>query len=115
MAAEYFRREECRWERHPVLKGVELSYLSRDDGKVTSATCALVRLAAGAEPARHLHEDADDIVFVLEGRGAMWVEGYGDLPLDPGTFLRIPRGVLHQPHDIEEELVLYDVWSRNGN
>ena len=115
MVAEYFRREDLRWERHPALAGVELSYLLLDDEKATGVTCALVRLAAGAEPARHLHEDADDIVFVLEGRGAMWVEGHGDLPLDPGTFLRIPRGVSHQPHDIEEDLVLYDVWNRNGN
>ena len=27
-----------------------------------------------------------------------------------GFFLRIPKGILHQPHDIEEDIIAYDVW-----
>ena len=27
----------------------------------------------------------------------------GDVPLVAGTFLRIPKGTLHQPHDIEAD------------
>jgi hypothetical protein len=30
------------------------------------------------------------------------------LPMVPG--FRIPKGVLHQPHDVEEDLVVYDVF-----
>jgi len=41
----------------------------------------------------------------------MWVEGTGDIALREGVFLRIPKGLRHYPHTIEEELLLYNVWS----
>ena len=43
-------------------------------------------------------------------KAKMWVEGIGDVPLIAGTFLRIPKGTLHQPHDIEEDFVAHDTW-----
>jgi hypothetical protein len=40
----------------------------------------------------------------------LWVDQVGDVPMVEGTFVRIPKGVLHQPHDIEEDLIAYDVF-----
>jgi mannose-6-phosphate isomerase-like protein (cupin superfamily) len=101
---------QTTWKPHPELAGVEIAHLLslRQDRGV--AAIALVRLTAGARPEKHVHEGTDDILYVLQGRAAMWVEGVGDVPLVAGTFLRIPRGTWHQPHDIEEELLAYDAW-----
>ena len=102
--------DERKWDPHPQLPGVEVSYLlSRRDDNV-DMTGALVHLPVGSEPARHLHENSDDILLVLKGKAKMWVDGVGDVPLVPGTFLRIPKGTLHQPHDIEEDFIAYDIW-----
>jgi len=101
---------EAKWEPHPQMPGVEVAYLVSHHTDAVGITCALVRLQAGAAPARHSHENSDDILYVLKGKAKMWVEGHGDVLLDPGTFLRIPKGILHQPHDIEEDLIAYDVW-----
>jgi mannose-6-phosphate isomerase-like protein (cupin superfamily) len=38
------------------------------------------------------------------------VDGIGDVPLVPGTFLRIPKGTLHQPHSFEEDFIAHDTW-----
>jgi len=27
-----------------------------------------------------------------------------------GSFIRVPKGVLHQPHDVEEDMLLYDTF-----
>lgn len=59
---------------------------------------------------KHLHESSDDIIYVLQGKAKMWIEGIGDVPLATGSFLRIPKGTRHQPHSIEEDFVAYDIW-----
>ena len=101
---------EVRWEPHPQFSGVEVAYLVSHHTDAVVITCALVNLQAGAAPDKHSHEHSDDILYVLRGKAKMWVEGFGDVPLHEGIFLRIPKGILHQPHDIEEDIIAYDVW-----
>ena len=101
---------EATWKPHPELAGVEIAHLLSLRQDRGDAAIALVRLPVGARPKKHVHEGSDDILYVLQGKAAMWVEGLGDVPLVAGTFLRVPRGIWHQPHDIEEELIAYDAW-----
>jgi quercetin dioxygenase-like cupin family protein len=102
--------EERKWDPHPQLPGVEVSYLLTKRADNVNITGALVHLPVGSTVERHLHENSDDIVYVLQGRAKMWVDGVGDVPLVTGTFLRIPKGTMHQPHDIEEDFIAYDIW-----
>lgn len=101
---------EAEWVPHPQLPGVKVAYLVSQRSDAVDITCAFVHLQAGSTPARHSHELSDDILYVLTGKAKMWVEGHGDVQLKEGTFLRIPKGTLHQPHDIEEDIIAYDVW-----
>ncbi len=96
---------EAKWEPHPQLPGIEVAYLVSNRSDAIGITCAFVRLRARATPAKHSHERSDDILFVLKGKAKMWIDGYGDVLLNEGTFLRIPKGILHQPHDIEEDII----------
>ena len=34
----------------------------------------------------------DDILYPLQGKAAMWVEGVGDFTLEPGMIVRVPKG-----------------------
>jgi quercetin dioxygenase-like cupin family protein len=101
---------ERKWDPHPQLPGVEVSYLLSKRTDNVNITSALVHLPVGSKVDRHLHENSDDIIYVLKGKAKMWVDGIGDVPLVTGTFLRIPKGTMHQPHDVEEDLIAYDVW-----
>jgi quercetin dioxygenase-like cupin family protein len=103
------RAEEIKWEPHPQLATAEVAYLLSHRDENVDLTCLLVHLPPGTEVARHTHE-CDDIIFVVRGKAVIWIDGVGDTPLEPGTFVRIPKGVLHQPHSIEEDLLLYDVF-----
>jgi len=79
----------------------------RDDGMDLS--CMLVYAPVGTVIEKHTHE-CDDIIYVVKGKAKMWIEEVGDVPMIEGTFIRIPKGTEHQPHDIEEDLTVYDVF-----
>lgn len=96
---------------HPFLRGVGMRVLYSlrdDDGNLT---CFVVRCPAGSEIEEHVHEDETDVIYVLRGKASMWVEDRGVFPLHPGVFVVVPRGLRHRTFDVEEELVVYDVFT----
>jgi len=101
---------EIKWEPHPQLANAKVAYLLSKREEKVDLTCFLVHLPVGTEVERHLHENSDDIIYVIKGKAKLWVDQVGDVPMVEGTFVRIPKGVLHQPHDIEEDLIAYDVF-----
>jgi quercetin dioxygenase-like cupin family protein len=103
------QNQDLKWEPHPQLAGVEVSYLVSHRDENMDITCMLVRLPQGAQVPKHTHE-CDDIIYVLKGKGKIWIEGIGDVPMSEGSFVRVPKGVLHQPHSGEEGMVVYDVF-----
>lgn len=56
----------------------------------------------------HHHDDEDELFLILEGRLRMEVED-GDIWLEEGEFLIVPRGVEHRPVAEEEvHLLLFE-------
>ncbi|MDC7786642.1 cupin domain-containing protein [Rhodoplanes sp. TEM] len=102
--------DRMTWQPHPRFRGVEIAYLVTREKDDVDVTFALVRLPVGSQPDKHVHEHSDDIVFVLQGKATMWIDGVGDVALTKGCFLRVPQGVQHQPRNIEEDVLLYNVW-----
>ena len=96
---------------HPFLAdvGMRTLYSKREDeGEVT---CFVVRCKVGAEIEEHIHEKEADIIYVLQGRATMWIEDRGSFKLEPGVFVVVPKGLRHRTYDVEEELLIYDVFS----
>ena len=96
---------------HPFLSGVGMRvlYSRRDDG--VDLTCFVVRCPAGSEIEEHVHEEETDVIYVLKGRAMMWVEDRGVFPLRPGVFVVVPKRLRHKTFDVEEDLVVYDVFT----
>ena len=44
----------------------------------------------------HLHPDDDEVVFCVEGRGAVTFEERDAVPLQPGTLVSLPAGLAHR-------------------
>ncbi len=99
-----------KWAPHPTFKGVEIVYLLSKKEEGVNMTCALVHWRVGAEIPRHIHENSDNILYIIKGKAKIWIDGVGDVPVSAGSFVRIPKGVLHQPHDVEEDLIAHDTW-----
>jgi quercetin dioxygenase-like cupin family protein len=102
--------DEIKWEPHPQLPEVKVGYLLSNREENVDLTCFLVRIPVGTEMPKHIHENSDDIIYVLKGKAKMWIDEIGDMPMEKGSFFRIPKGVLHQPHSVEEDIVAYDVF-----
>ncbi|HEV7565990.1 MAG TPA: cupin domain-containing protein [Microbacteriaceae bacterium] len=47
----------------------------------------------------HNHEESDEIVYVLSGRGSFTVGEGNSIPIVPGDALHIPVGVFHDSHN----------------
>ena len=44
----------------------------------------------------HIHPDHDEVVFCVEGRGAVTFEERDDVPLQPGCIVSLPAGLAHR-------------------
>lgn len=108
--SKIIQSEEVQWEPHPQLANAKVGYLLSNRDENMDLTCVLVHLPPGTEVEKHSHENSDDIIYVIKGKAKMWIDQIGDIQMREGTFLRIPKGVLHQPYDIEEDFIAYDVF-----
>ncbi|MEJ2066379.1 MAG: cupin domain-containing protein [Deltaproteobacteria bacterium] len=97
------------WEPHPGFKALLMKKLLSYEQDDIDLSIVLVRVKRGAEIPAHAHEQ-HDIAYHIEGKGKMWIEGTGDVDVRPGTFLQIPAGLKHQPHDIEEDILVFEIY-----
>ncbi|MBL7225247.1 MAG: cupin domain-containing protein [Desulfobacteraceae bacterium] len=101
--------DDLSWEPHPILKDLLIKKLLTHEKDNIDLSIVMVKVKKGTEVPAHVHEQ-DDIVYHLEGKGKMWIEDEGDFDVMPGSFMRIPAGVKHQPHDIEEDILAFDIF-----
>ena len=70
----------------------------------------LLRIPAGVEIPEHIHEEQADILYPIDGKAEMNVEGAGTFALNPGVIVRVPKGTKHRIFNVTEELLIYDVF-----
>jgi hypothetical protein len=88
---------------------IEKNYIGKASGKMTPLGCG----AGGAatlvqinEPiAEHAHNDADEFVYVIAGKGEARLAGRQE-PLGPAVFMMIPQGMPHTIIATKKPLVL---------
>ncbi len=102
--------DEIPWKPHPVVPGVSIKPLISSKEHNLNVTCMLVNVPVGNVVPEHIHQEQDDILFPLQGKAVMWVEGVGDFSLEPGVIVRVPKGKKHKIADVVEELLIYDVF-----
>ena len=77
---------------------IEKNYIGRAAGKTSALACAAggsATLLQLHDPlADHMHNDADEYLYVIAGDGTARA-GRSQQELHPGVFMLVPRGVLH--------------------
>ena len=101
----------AEWTPHPAgLKGVAMKKLrTREDGEYRESV-AIVRVDAGAAVPPHVHEQADDNLYILSGKARMRVNRE-EFAVEPGAQITVPAGVEHEIYDVTETLEIYDVFA----
>ena len=102
--------DSLSWVPHPIADRVEIKPLvtKKDDG--LDVTCVLVKVPVGIDIPEHIHETQTDILYPLQGKAEMYVEGAGNLQLKPGMVVRVPMGAKHKIFNVTEALLIYDVF-----
>jgi quercetin dioxygenase-like cupin family protein len=103
------RVDELQWQPHPIFKDLLIKKLLTHEKDRVDLSIVMVKVKKGSQIPAHVHKQ-DDIVYHLEGSCKMWVENEGIFDLKPGSFMRIPAGVKHQPHEIHEDLLVFDIF-----
>ena len=77
---------------------IEKNYVGREAGKTTPLGCAPggagTLLQINGPAAQHAHDDADEFIYVIAGKGTLQLAGREE-PLSPAVFLMIPRRMAH--------------------
>lgn len=107
-----FNAENLLWENHPAIKGVSIKKIVTTEqfGK-DSPSIVMVKIPVGVEVPEHLHEESEDILFILAGEATMWIEGIGNVKLQKNVVVRVPRNTKHRIFDVTDGLLVYDVFS----
>ena len=101
---------DISWRPHPLVKEVNIKPLVTKSEDRLDVTCMLVKVPAGTDIPEHTHEEQVDILYPLQGKAEMNVEGAGTFPLEPGVIVRVPKGTKHRIFNVTEELLVYDVF-----
>lgn len=102
--------DDLEWQPHKMVKGVKIKVLISKAVQGTDVTCMLVKIGQGIEVPEHIHENSDDILYILSGKATMAAEGSEDFVLEPGVIVRVPKGTKHRIYDVSEDLLIYDVF-----
>ncbi len=54
-----------------------MAYLLSNRDEKADLTSLLVYLPKGTQVEKHIHENSDDIVYVIKGKATMWIENRG--------------------------------------
>ena len=102
--------DNIAWVPHPTAQGVRIKPMISEKEHGLNVTCMLVNIPVDKEVPEHIHDSQDDIIYPLQGKASMWVDGTGIFSLEPGVIVRVPKGTKHRVYDVAEELLIYDVF-----
>lgn len=106
------KEKEKAWISHPIAKGVKIKILiSKEEQHDENVKCMLVKIAKGLEVPMHVHIYENDILYPLSGKFRMLVDGIGDFEVSKGMVVRIPKGIKHKIYDVQEDVLIYDIFS----
>lgn len=102
------RREDA--EIFPLPGRDWLYYLGPDRSDARNTTIGYSIFEPGAAPSGHVHDGAEEVIFVTAGRGRL-VTPAGTFDLEPGVAVFIPAGLHHATVAGAEPLELVTVFS----
>jgi quercetin dioxygenase-like cupin family protein len=92
MSGYVSRRGEGESVRNPIGGAVEFKALGAETGGSVTAIESVA--APGEGPPLHVHADADEVLYFLEGEFRVELDGKIE-PAPAGSFVFIPRGLSH--------------------
>jgi quercetin dioxygenase-like cupin family protein len=111
MTAAYKKLDAVEWEPHFMTENGRIKWIytrERDDSPIS---VMLINIKKGTSLPEHVHKDQPDLIFVLQGRATMFIDGVGEFPLEPQMVVQVPKNTRHTIRNIEEDILIYNVFA----
>ncbi len=107
---QVIRKEDIAWRPHPSeLKGVKMKVIRSSKRDGTEASIAWILIEKGAGVPLHVHQGSDDNLYILGGKAKMRIDGKV-FDIDEGCQITVPKGTEHEIFDVEEDLLIYNMF-----
>ena len=110
MPVVYKKETDVEWEAHFMTENGKIKWIYTKEKDDSPITVMKIKLYKGVTLPDHRHPDQPDLVYPLEGKATMYIDGEGEFPLEPGMVVMVPPNTLHAIRNIEEDLTLYNVF-----
>ncbi len=108
----FIRNEsEVEWEDHFMNVNGKIQFFLTRERDGSPITVMKIRLEKGVTLPDHVHRDQPDLIYALEGKATMFIDGEGEFPLKPGMVIMVPPNTLHAIRNVEEPVLLYNVFA----
>ena len=111
MTAVFKRIEDVEWEPHFMLEGAKIKWIYTYEKDGAPMAVMMISFEKGMTIPDHVHKNQPDLIYVLEGKATMFIDGQGEFPMEAGMVILIPPNTLHAMRNVEEPLLLYNVFS----
>ena len=111
MKALYKKEAEVAWEDHFMTDNGKIKWILTHEKDDSPVAVMKIFLEKNVTLPDHRHAEQPDLLYVLEGKATMYIDGEGEFPLEAGMIVMVPINTLHAIRNIEEDLLLYNVFS----
>jgi quercetin dioxygenase-like cupin family protein len=111
MTAPFKKVSEVEWEPHFMTDRGQIRWIYTREKDDSPITVMQIRFEDGVTLPDHVHRDQPDLVYVLQGRATMFIDGVGEFPIEPGTVVQVPPNTKHAIRNTKESLMIYNVFA----
>ena len=111
MTAPFKKLDALEWEEHFMKVDGEIKFVYTRERDESPITVMMVRLNKGVTLPDHVHGDQPDLIYMLEGKATIFIDGVGEFPAEAGMVVQVPPNTLHAIRNVEEDVLLYNVFA----
>jgi quercetin dioxygenase-like cupin family protein len=111
MTAPYKKESDLEWEPHFMTEKGKIKWIYTRERDESPITVMKVRLEKGVTLPDHVHRDQPDLIYILEGKATIFIDGVGEFPAEAGMIVQVPPNTLHAIRNVKEEILLYNVFA----
>ena len=111
MTAPFKKIDEVKWEPHFMTDRGKIRWIYTKERDESPITVMQVYLEKGVTLPDHVHGQQPDLIYVLEGKATMFIDGLGEFPMQPGMVIQVPPNTKHAIRRVEQDLYIYNVFA----
>jgi quercetin dioxygenase-like cupin family protein len=111
MTPAYKKLDEVEWEPHFMTENGKIKWIYTREKDDSPIAVMLININKGTSLPEHVHKDQPDLIFVLQGKATMFIDGVGEFPLEPHMVVQVPKNTRHTIRNVKEDLLIYNVFA----